>query len=275
LALIVSSVATSRGDIGCVASAPGASDPALVLLHPLASAGGLWQPLMAWLGERGIRAVAPTLPGPMGDNARGGRPTIASMAEDVSALIDALALEHVDVLGMSMGGCVAQALTLARPNAVRSLVLVDTTSDYGADRAAKWEVRAVAASGSSRRELLPFQLDRWFSPRFRVEHPREVDRIAAIFVDCRPAVHAACCRALGEFDCTSRLPEIAVPTLILVGADDYATPVAMAHTLHAGIADSTLHILPGVRHMSVLENRNTWGLVREFVAERRPVATRG
>ena len=58
---------------------------------------------------------------------------------------------------------------------------------------------------------------------------------------------------LGVADLRAGLPSIKAPTRILVGEEDYATPVAMAQAMHAGIAGSTLRIVKGARHLSPLE----------------------
>lgn len=254
-------VATSRGAIACVAG-PTIGRSALIALHPLASTGELWAPAIPRLAQRGLDVVAPTLPAPA-TLALGGL-TVDAMADDVAALARALGRDRVTLVGMSMGGCVAIAFALRHPRLVQRLVLVDTTASYGDDRVAKWSERASAARAPQRRALLPFQLDRWFGDAFRRAHAEEVDRVADLFVRCPGDVHAACCLALGEFDATSRLREIAAPTLVIVGEDDYATPPSMARTLAEGIAGATLRVLPGVRHMSLVEAPEHWRQVSDF-----------
>lgn len=257
-------VSTARGDLDVLAAGD-EGGPALLLLHPLASSGELWRPALAGLAERGVRAWAPTLPGPASVVRVTAPLSIASMAEDAGALIDALGVRDVAVLGMSMGGCIALELALQRPDVATRLVLVDTTASYGADRVEKWAERARAARRPLRQSLLPFQLDRWFGARFREEHADEVERVAGIFVRCSGAVHAACCEALGAFDVTARLAEIRARAMVVVGDEDYATPPAMSRTLAAGIRGAELHVLPGVRHMSLVESPGAWERVFAFV----------
>ena len=67
------------------------------------------------------------------------------------------------------------------------------------------------------------------------------------------AGYAQTCRMLGACDLRSGLPSIKVPTAIVVGDEDYATPPAMAEAMHAAIAGSTLTVLPGARHLTPLE----------------------
>jgi 3-oxoadipate enol-lactonase len=180
--------------------------------------------------------------------------TVAEMAADAAAVLDELGLRGVGVLGMSMGGCTAQALALHRPDLVGALVLADSTSNYGPDRVAQWEQRAVQAEESEREDLLGFQLTRWFTDAFRDAHPHEAARVARIFAETTRPAHAAACRALGAFDVTDRLGEITAPTLVVVGEEDYATPPDMSKTLHAGIPASRLVVLPAARHLSMIES---------------------
>jgi 3-oxoadipate enol-lactonase len=245
----------------------GSGGPAVVLLHPLASSGELWRPFAAWLEERNCRVLAPTLPGHTSNAAA---LTIRSIAAEVAALIVELGLGKASVLGMSMGGCVSLELALRYPQLVDRLVAVDTTSCYGQDRVRQWEKRALMAEESARNDLLPFQLDRWFSEDFRRRDPSEVERIAGIFVRCAKETHAACCRALGGFDVTEQLREIHHPALVLVGEDDYATPITMSQIIADNIPRSKMQVLPGVRHMSIVEAPESWNEILSFV---QPAAT--
>jgi 3-oxoadipate enol-lactonase len=225
----------------------------VVLLHPLASSGELWAPVASWLGEHGYRSLAPDLPA---SAAPAGRPlTVQDMAGDVAYALDQLGLTSVSVAGMSMGGCTAQALALARPDLVNALVLADTTSDYGPDRVSQWNERAVAAETKRREELIDFQLQRWFTEDFRRTDPAECQRVVDLFLATTPEVHAACSRALGAFTAASDIHRITAGTLVLVGEQDYATPVAMARTLAETIPGAELRVLPATMHLSMIESR--------------------
>jgi 3-oxoadipate enol-lactonase len=59
---------------------------------------------------------------------------------------------------------------------------------------------------------------------------------------------------LGACNLTAALPRLDMPTSIVVGEEDYATPIAMAETLHRGISGSTLTVLPHARHLTALED---------------------
>lgn len=246
---------TTRGEIGFLDIGTG---PAVVLLHPLAMAGELWRPLMETTPQ--FRFIAVDARG------HGATPwdrqpfTMQDMAADTAALIEALDVAPVGVVGMSMGGGTALLLAATRPELVGSLVLLDTTACYGEDRVRAWEARATKAATTPRADQLPFQIDRWFSPSTVESAPDVVARVSEVFLKTDSDAHAAACRAMGALDATPLLGSVTAETLVIVGADDYATPPAMAEQLHAGIAGSRLRVIDGVRHLSAFDDPRPWSL---------------
>lgn len=237
-------------------------DP-VVLLHPLALSGELWRPLGSALADE-FTVYGPDLRGHGGTSWDRGGFGIADMAADLADALDALAVGPVHLLGMSMGGGVAMTYAAHRPDRVRSLVLADTTAWYGTDAPTVWAERARKAATVPRDKQVAFQVDRWFSDPFREAHPDQVRRVVDLFVATDSAAHAAACRAMGALDARDLLASITAPTLVLVGEHDYATPPAMAERLAAGIPGATLRVLPGLRHMALIEQPELAGTVREW-----------
>lgn len=224
----------------------------LVLLHSLAMDGRMWLPLMERLGSR-FRCWALDARG-HGRTSWDGHPfTMTDLADDLCAALDALELERVHLLGLSMGGSTALTFAGRYRDRVNGLVLADTTAWYGPDAPAQWEQRAQAAMTRSRADLLGFQLQRWFTDDFRRTEPGEVDRITGIFLGCDGRAHAAACRALGGMDSRPLLPAIRARTLVLAGEEDYATPPAMARAIAGAVPGSRLLLVPAIRHMSLIE----------------------
>jgi 3-oxoadipate enol-lactonase len=116
-----------------------------------------------------------------------------------------------------------------------------------------WRERAEAAKTKGLAALADFQASRWFGDRFRREHPELVAAALRIFtandIDC----YAATCAMLGDADLRSYLPNFRMPVAVIVGEEDYATPVSSARQLHEGIKGSTMTVLPGARHLTPLE----------------------
>lgn len=256
---------TTRGSFEVHRS--GEDGPVILLLHPLALSGKFWSPLAEYLG-RSATVLALDAVGHGGSSWDGELMSVEKMADDAAAVIEAAGGESVGVMGMSMGGCAAMVLAARRPDLVDRLVLADTTSCYGPERVQTWNDRALSAQTKPRPEQAGFQLDRWFSERFRTEHPEQAQRVVDIFLGTESAVHAAACRALGAFDGTSELGKIKAETLIMVGEEDYATPVAMAQGMAERIPGARLEVLRNARHLSLLEREDVWSaLATHLVAE--------
>ena len=101
--------------------------------------------------------------------------------------------------------------------------------------------------------LVDFQVERWFGDGFRRDHPALVARAADVFVANDLDCYAASCALLGDADLRAYLHAVRVPVSIMVGEEDYATPIEMARLLHQAIPHSTLTILPGARHLTPVE----------------------
>jgi len=248
-------IETPRG--GFEVAVTGGGRRPLVALHALALSGRLWDPMAAALAETRT-VLAPDARGHGGSDWDRGPFTIADLADDVAALIEARADGPVDVIGLSMGGSTAILLAQRRPDLVARLVLADTTACYGPDRVAQWTERAEKAIGVPREKQVAFQVDRWFSPAYAQAHAGEVRRVSDIFVATDSTAHAAACDAFAGLDAAAGLGGIKAATLVLVGRDDYATPPAMAEVLAAGIPDAQLEVLEDTRHLSLIERPDLW-----------------
>jgi 3-oxoadipate enol-lactonase len=221
-----------------------------VLVHSLAMDQAFWRPV----AERLDAAVLLYDCRGHGKSERGGMPySIEQFADDLAALTEAVGWRSALVAGASMGGCVALAFAAKYAARTAALGLVDTTAWYGPEAPRQWQERALKALDGGLGALVDFQLTRWFSERFREKHPDVVSRCVATFLANDVQAYAATCRMLGSADLRRSLAAIRVPTAVLVGEEDYATPLPMAQALHEGIAGSTLSVLKGARHLTPLE----------------------
>jgi 3-oxoadipate enol-lactonase len=184
----------------------------------------------------------------------GSRFTAESFAQDLAQLLDHVGWSRATIAGCSMGGCVALAFGGLYPARVDALGLIDTTAWYGADAAAKFRERAEAAREKGLGGLIDFQVTRWFSDGFRAANPELVAQVTAVFLANDFDCYAATCALLGDADLRAHLPSLRMPVAIVVGEEDYATPVAMAEQLHAGIPQSTLTVLAHARHLTPIEH---------------------
>jgi 3-oxoadipate enol-lactonase len=232
------------------AQRPGAQR--LALIHSLALDGSIWNGVVERLDGQ-IEILTYDCRG----HGRSGRDaayfTTELFANDLAELLDHVGWASAAVAGCSMGGCVAQAFAGQYTSRVSALGLIDTTAWYGEGAPKNWGERATAARSKGLAGLVEFQVSRWFSERFRIAHPELVREMTEVFLGNDLECYAATCVMLGNVDLRSMLPRLRMPVAVIVGEEDYATPVAMAQQLHESIRGSTLTILPGGRHLTPVE----------------------
>jgi 3-oxoadipate enol-lactonase len=232
------------------APAPGAVK--LVLIHSLALDRSIWDEVVARL-ETNADILTYDCRGHGRSDRRATTYTAELFARDLAALLDHVGWPQATIAGCSMGGCVALAFAGAFPLRASALGLIDTTAWYGPKAAANFKERAEAARAKGMAALFEFQSTRWFSDAFRAQHPEVLKRTLDVFVASDIECYAATCQLLGTVDTRAHLVNFRMPVGIVVGEEDYATPVDMARELHAAIPQSTLTVLPKARHLTPIE----------------------
>jgi 3-oxoadipate enol-lactonase len=228
----------------------------VALVHSVAMDREFWKPVAERLA--GKAAVVTYDARGHGESGKPGGPyTVELFAEDLSDLLDHLGWDKALVAGASMGGMVALAFAGIFPERTTALGLIDTTAWYGPEAPKNWAERADKAMRSGLGSLVEFQTTRWFSDKFRTEHPEVMKRSVDIFLKNDVAAYGEACRMLGKGDVRWALPTLKMPTAVIVGEEDYAAPPAMAEALHKGIAGSTYTLLPKARHLTPLEVPDT------------------
>lgn len=236
----------------------------LVLLHPFPLDASFWDDAIPAIASE-HEVLAPSLPG-FGSSPRLSEPSIDAFADVVAERIGLLPAGRAVVLGVSMGGYVALSLAVRHPAAVGGLVLVDTRAD-GDDEAAR-SARSRDAAAIRAEGLEPF-VDRLLPGLVGPEPmPGLMERLRAIgrrqradgVVDALGAMAA-------RPDRRPDLGQVAVPRLVMVGAQDERTPPAIARELAAGLGAPPPVVIDGAGHLLPVEAPDAFqAALRAFLA---------
>jgi 3-oxoadipate enol-lactonase len=211
------------------------------------------------LGLEGTISV--TLPGHGGRRRQRPGLTLCDMADEIAGWVRS----PVDVVGLSLGGMVAQHLALAHPDRVRSLVLACTTAQTPTqvllDRADATEVEATE-------RMVATTLERWFTADFlsRTPEPELLTYARRCLEDIDPRSFADVWRAIAGHDVLDRLGEIPAPTTCLAGTHDVSTPPQELATLAERLPNAR-YVEIDAPHIALLEQPDEFRrIVRDHLA---------
>lgn len=206
--------------------------------------------------------------------------TIETMADDAAGFLKALGLDSAHVLGVSMGGFIAQELALRYPDMVRSLVLVSTSfgakvsmhrgSNHLRDNFVKlWGLMPavlefsnssvplplINSFGLTPKEKIRYGLSLAFTPEYFNSHTEEVDRIVDLRLANRQPYYAWKRQFMAgmNFDATDRVHLIKAPTLVITGSEDRVVPPERSKRLAEEIPNSRFITLEGTGHLLFIE----------------------
>ncbi len=226
--------------------------PMVMLSHSLACSLVMWQPQMAVL-ESAFQVLRFDTRGHGDSDAPEGAYSLELLTADAVGLLDALNIETVHFVGLSMGGMIGQCLALDYPQRLKKLALCDTAAAMPEETQPVWQQRIAAAGAKGMQGQVDETLERWFRPAYLQQNPPEVEMIRRQILATPVVGYVGCCEAIRRLKYLDRLSEIKLPTLIMVGEEDPGTPVAASEAMHTRISGSRLVILPSARHLSNIE----------------------
>lgn len=197
--------------------------------------------------------------------------TTRMMADDALGLMDALGVDSAHVLGVSMGGMIAQELVLARPDRVRSLHLACTfgrPDPYMLALNSAWREMRIGLGRESTLRTLGLWL---FSPTTYAERPELIEALLQnSLANPFPQSLIGFLRqgeAVAAHDALERLGAIRCPTLVSVAEDDILVPPRFAREIVARIPGAELRTIPAAGHGYFLERPDLFNeLSLEFIA---------
>lgn len=219
---------------------PGA--PAVVFINALGSDLRIWNAVAAGLtgkarvllyDKRG-HGLTDAPPGPF---------TIDDYVDDLIGLLDGLAITETVVVGLSIGGVIAQRLAVRAPARLRALVLSGTAARIGTQESWTQRIAAIEADGVA--GIADTVLERWFTPPWRAENADALAGWRNMLTRTPGSGYLGACHALRLADLRSDAPRIGAPTLCVVGDGDGSTP--------PDVVRETAVLIPGAR-FAVIES---------------------
>ena len=175
------------------------------------------------------------------------------MADDLDHFMRSIGVRAAHLVGLSMGGMIAQTYALSHPNDILSLTLASTTSEYPPEGRQTFRERADTARESGMKALVDGTLGRWFTEKYLQRDPVDLRRVRRVVLGTSPACFAGAALAVSGVDTTARLNQIGAPTLVIAAEDDMSTPVAAARRIHEQIAGSRMEVIAGASHCCNIE----------------------
>src|SRR4051794_25753250 len=224
-----------------------AGAPPLLLLHSLGTSLHVWDPVVPALSAA-FRVIRPDNRGHGGTTVMPGPYSIEQLGADALGVLQALGIERAHVVGLSIGGLIAQELANQAPDRLLSLVLMDTALKI--PPANLWHERAAVVREKGMQAILEQVVVRWVTPE---APPHAAAPLRALLLATSPEGYAASAEAIAAADLSEQSRRITAPTLVIVGDGDQATPVSSAEALRDAIPGARLEVIPGAAHIPTAE----------------------
>lgn len=259
------SVKTRAGAVLHYSVSAGDGAPPVVLINSLGTDFRIWDEFVGHLGgafsiiqydKRG-HGLSSCPPGPY---------SIDEQGDDLGDLLDHLEVRGAVLVGLSVGGLIAQVLARHRPDLVCGLVLCDTADKIGDPD--NWSTRIATLQAGGMQAIVEPVLENWFSDNYRARHPNKMAIWRAMLERTPASGYIATCAGIRDADFTRHTAAINFPTLCICGELDTATPPALMRSFCAGLPGANYHEIPGVGHLPPIEAPQTLAtLVKSFIQE--------
>lgn len=230
-----------------------AEGPAVVLLHGLGLDGGLFDAALPHL-PAGLRLIRPDLRGHGASDVPPAPYAMGAMIRDVERAMDHLRLRDAVVVGVSLGGLIAQGLAVKRLDLVRGIVLSNTAARIATPEIWASRIAAVRAGGIG--AVAPATLERWFARPFRSSATARA--LIARFGAADPEDWCGGAAAIAGADFREVTPGLRLPCLAIAGAHDGSTPPDLVRETAAMIPGSRFALLRQAGHLPMVDAPAVW-----------------
>jgi 3-oxoadipate enol-lactonase len=224
--------------------------PVVAFANSLGTDLRVWDALLPTLPP-GVRTLRYDMRGHGLSDAPEGDYWMGDLVADAAALLDHLGLQGVTVVGLSIGGAVAQGLAAERPDLVRAMVLSNTAAKIGTPQT--WQERIAAIRAGGIEAIADGVMERWFSRRFRESRPDDLALWRNMLTRTPRHGYIGCCAALAETDLRSSTARLTLPTLAIAGSEDGATPPDLVRETAETIPGVRFELIRGAGHIPCVE----------------------
>lgn len=239
--------------------------PVLVLINSLGTDARIWDGVIDQLAQH-YRVLSYDKRGHGLSDAPPGDYALAHHLNDLFGLVDHLGLQRFALTGVSIGGLIAMGAALRSPQRISSLLVCNSAPKVG--DAAFWQARMARVLEHGMAAIADGIMERWFSTIFRAGQSDALAGWRNMLLRADAHGYVATCATLRDSDLTADIGAISVPTLVLAGEDDLATPVPLVRACATAIPGARFHVLPSVGHIPSIEAPDRLAsLMRQFIEE--------
>ena len=239
-----------------------AQGPALVLLHALGTDLTLFDGLLSRL-PKSLRVLRIDLRGHGASDVPAPPYAMGALIRDAERLMDHFAIKDAAVLGVSLGGLVAQGLAVKRLDLVRALILSNTAARISS--AGLWQARIDEVHAQGLEAYATGAVQRIFGPRW-ADNPA-LPKVRQMLLATDPKGWTGCAAAIAGTDFYTTTAGLRLPTLVIAGANDGTTPPDLVRETAALIPGHRFHLMRGAGHLPMLERPAEYtALVSDFLA---------
>ena len=248
--------------------------PVVVLIHGLGLTRAMWDRTVPAL-SRTHRILTYDLLGHGETRHPGGVPTLSDLSDQLGSLMAQISVQKAAIIGFSLGGMVARRFAQNHPDRTLALGILHSPHRRSPQAQAAVTARLVQARTIGPAATVNDALARWFTDGFRQNNPEMMDLVRGWVLANDPATYhlyyAIFAHAVD--DVIAPTPPLTCPTFVITGDQDQGSSPQMARAIAADIPGAQIHILPGLRHMALMEDPGqTNRLQQAFLARHLPPA---
>ena len=237
--------------------------PVLILVHALGTDLTIWDDLMPLLPDT-LRILRFDLRGHGLSDVPPPPYTMGALIRDAEQVIDHHGLKDAVVLGVSLGGLIAQGLAIKRLDLIRGLILSNTAARIGSP--ALWQARIAQINTTGLEAYADAAMERMFGRQFR-DNP-QMHRVRALLTGIDHQGWTGCAAAIAGTDFYTPTAALRLPSLAIAGANDGTTPPDLVRETAHLIPGSRFALMRGVGHLPMVENPAGYSaIVTQFLTE--------